>query len=281
MELKTKVRDILSSFGANEVLTYSFVSSKLLDKVGLDTKNSYKIVNSISPELQLVRQSIVPSLLDKAFVNQKLPVDKFAIFEINKVYQKVWGLDSEKVPVEKSRLGFVLAERKTQGTAYYKAKYYVENLLEALNIKAEIKTLKSTDAEVKPFEKKRAAEIIVNGETIGVVGEFRSSVKRNFKLNDFLAGFELDFDKLVELYQPTSKVDTDPVLEKRDLTVETDKTYGEIIAKIQEILAKNKLEAKITPLAIYQPEEIKHVSVHLEFKQKIDDSLMAELEKIK
>ena len=281
LELKTKVRDVLSSFGSNEVLTYSFVSSKLLEKAGLDTKNSYKIVNSISPELQIIRQSIVPSLLDKSFVNQKLPVDKFAIFEINKVYQKAWGVDNENVPVEKSRLGFVLAERKNQGTAYYKAKYYVENLLEALNIRAEIKPLKSTAAETKPFEKKRAAEIVVEGVTIGVVGEFRSSVKRNFKLGDFLAGFELDFDKLVELSKPTSEVDVEPVVEKRDLTVETDKNYGEIITKIEEILAKNNLEAKITPLAIYQPEEIKHVSVHLEFKQKIDDNLMQELEKIK
>lgn len=281
LELKTRVRDILASYGSNEVLTYSFVSSRLLEKAGLNIRNSYKIVNSISPELQLIRQSIVPSLLDKAFVNQKLPVDKFAIFEINKVYQKVWGVDSESVPVEKSRLGFVLAERKNQGTAYYKAKYYVENLLEALNIKAEIMPLKSTTAEAKPFEKKRAAEIVANGETIGVLGEFRSSVKRNFKLGDFLAGFELDFDKLVELSKPVSEVDVVPVADKRDLTVETNLSYGEIVTKIQEILSKNNLEAKISPLAIYQPEEIKHVSVHLEFKQKIDESLMQDLEKIK
>jgi len=281
LELKTKIRNTLSSFGANEVLTYSFVSSKLLEKAGLDTKNSYKIINSISPELQLVRQSIVPSLLDKAYMNQKLPVDKFAIFEINKVYQKAWGMDSENVPVEKSRLGFVLAERKTQGTAYYKAKYFVEELLKTLGISFEIKPLKSTAAEFRPFEKKRAAEIVVNGITIGVVGEFRSSVKRSFKLNDFLAGFELDFDKILELHDSTVQVDVEPVLDKRDLTVETDKSYGEVIAKIKEILVKNNLVAKITPLAIYQPEEIKHISVHLEFKQKIDDNLMLELEKIK
>ena len=281
LELKTKIRNILSSFGANEVLTYSFVSSKLLEKAGLDTKNSYKIINSISPELQLVRQSIVPSLLDKAYMNQKLPVDKFAIFEINKVYQKAWGMDSENVPVEKSRLGFVLAERKTQGTAYYKAKYFAEELLKTLGISFEIKPLKSTAAEFRPFEKKRAAEIVVNGITIGVVGEFRSSVKRSFKLNDFLAGFELDFDKILELHGSTVQVDLEPVLDKRDLTVETDKSYGEVIAKIKEILVKNNLVAKIIPLAIYQPEEIKHISVHLEFKQKIDDNLMLELEKIK
>ncbi|MBR3169373.1 phenylalanine--tRNA ligase subunit beta [Candidatus Saccharibacteria bacterium] len=281
LELKTRIKNILSSFGANEVLTYSFVSSKLLEKAGLDTKNSYKIINSISPELQLVRQSIVPSLLDKAYMNQKLPIDKFAIFEINKVYQKEWGADSENVPVEKSRLGFVLAERKTHGTAYYKAKYFVEELLKALNISFEIRTLKSTVAEAKPFEKKRAAEIVVNDVTIGIVGEFRSSVKRNFKLNDYLAGFEIDFDKILEFYASTGRIDTEPILDKRDLTVETNKDYGELIAKIKEILAKNSLTADITPLAIYQPESIKHISVHLEFRQKIDEKIMQELESIK
>ena len=91
----------------------------------------------------------------------------------------------------------------------------------------------------------------------------------------------LCFDKLVELSHPCTEVDVEPVVEKRDLTVETNKTYGEIVARIEEILAKNNLSAKISPLAIYQPEEIKHISVHLEFKQKIDDSLMSELEKIK
>jgi phenylalanyl-tRNA synthetase beta chain len=237
-------------------------------------------VNSISPELQLVRQTIVPSLLDKAYINQKMPVDKFAIFEINKVYQRELGLDEESVPVEKSRLGFVLAERKTQGTAYYKAKYYVEELLESLNINFEIKKLEKDLPESKPFEKKRAAEIIVDGELIGIVGEFKNSVKRNFKLADYLAGFEFDFDKLVELAKPVKEINLNPIVDKRDLTVETNKTYGEIIAKIEETLAKNEISAKISPLAIYQPEEIKHISVHLEFEQKIDDKIVQQLEKI-
>ena len=279
--LKTAVSDILAEFGANEVLTYSFVSSRLLDRAGLDVKNSYRIVNSISPELQLIRQTIVPSLLDKAYMNQKLPVDKFAIFEINKVYQKEWGLNSEKVPVEKNRLGLVIAERKNQGTAYYKAKYYVEELLKRFGLVPEFVALKTASQEAKPFEKKRAAEILVNGELIGVVGEFKNSVRRNFKLGDYLAGFELDFDKIIEVAKTVPTVDLAEIVDKRDLTVETDKTYGEVIQKIEEILKKHNLTARITPLAIYQPETIEHISVHLEFTEKIDDKIMAELEKIK
>ena len=223
----------------------------------------------------------MPSLLDKAYVNQKLPVDKFAIFEINQVYTKTRQVDSENVPVSQMNLGFVLAERKTKGAAYYKAKLYVEKLLEALNIKADFLPKKHDSEDSKPFEDKRLAEIWVDGEYIGVVGEFKNSVRRNFKLEDFLAGFELNFEKLQEHFTPTREIDVRPVVDKRDLTIETNETYGEIIEKIQKVLEKNQLDAEISPLAIYQPETIKHISVHLEFKQKIDDKVMHELEALK
>lgn len=262
-ESKKRVRGILKSFGANELLTYSFVSERLLKKAGLDAKNSYKIVNSISPELQYVRQSIVPSLLDKAYMNQKFPVDKFAIFEINKVYQKEWGMNEEEVPVEKMRLGFVVAERKTTGDAYYKAKFYAEKLLEELNISVKFLPIKSKNAEALPFEKKRAAEIwTVDDKYLGVVGEFKNSVKQNFKLADYLAGFEIDFDLLNEL-AGMKAVRTDfEIVEQIDETVTTSKTYAETLAEI----AKKYPDTEISPVGIYQPEgsDKKNITFHIE-----------------
>ncbi|MBR2994025.1 phenylalanine--tRNA ligase subunit beta [Candidatus Saccharibacteria bacterium] len=280
--LKKQIRNIMRRLGANEMLTYSFVSGKLLEKAGQNTKNSYKIVNSISPELQYVRQSIVPSLLDKAYMNQKIPFDKFAIFEMNKVYQKDWGMDEENVPVEKMQMGFVVAERKNHATAYYKAKKYVEELLGNLNIKVRFVTLKNNFAAEKPFEKKRAAEIVTeDGVTIGVVGEFKNSVRRNFKLGEYLAGFELNLDEILNRANEKKEIYLGEI-EKRDLTVKTAKIYAEVIEKINKVLEKHSLAAEITPLGIYQPEGAseKNISVHLEFHQKIDDEVMRELEKI-
>ena len=141
-ELKKNIRGLMDKYGANELLTYSFVSGQLLEKAGLDTKSSYKIINSISPELQFVRQSLVPSLLDKAYMNEKLPVNTFLIYEMNMVYRKELGMTDEKVPVQKTSLGFVVAERKNNETAYYKAKKYAAKLFESLNISAEFVHLK-------------------------------------------------------------------------------------------------------------------------------------------
>ena len=247
LELKSKVRDILSKYGANELLTYSFVSGRLLEKVGQEKDESYKIVNSISPELQYVRQSIVPSLLEKAYVNQKIPINKFAMFEMNKVYSKKWGKTNEKVPVEKMSIGLVLAERKNTETAYYKAKMYAAKLLRELGIEAEFVTGLPDEGYAKPFEAKRAASIMVNNDRIGVVGEFKNSVRNEFKLAAYLAGFEISLEALVEMSTDKRKIDL--VHRKtEDLTVTTDKTYAEALMEVR----KKYPTAEISPLSIYQ-----------------------------
>lgn len=281
-EFKKQIREIMRRLGANELLTYSFVSEKLLEKAGQNPKNSYKIVNSISPELQYIRQSIVPSLLDKAYINQKIPFDKFALYEINKVYQKAWGMDLDNVPVEKMQMGMVLAERKNTGTAYYKAKKYAEELLKELHISAKFLLLKGDLAVNKPFEPKRSAEIVTeDGEVVGVVGEFKNSVRLNFKLAEYLAGFEFDLDKLLEKVNGKKEIYLGEI-EKRDLTIKTTGTYAELIEKIERVLVKNNVVAEITPISIYQPIGVKEksISVHLDFHGKIDNTLMQELEKL-
>ena len=247
LELKRKIRNILSKYGANEVLTYSFVSERLLKKAKQDTKNSYKIVNSISPDLQYVRQSIVPSLLDKAYVNEKLPVDQFAIFEMNQVYRKDLGFNDEKVPIEKNSLGFVVAERKGEGTAYYKAKKYVAKLLTEFGIKAEYSLIRSKASEVLPFEPKRTAEILIDGEYLGVVGEFKNSVRSDFKLAPYVAGFEIDLDLILQKRIRRQKIDLDKKISE-DLTIETNKSYAEALKEVQ---AKYP-GAEILPGSIYR-----------------------------
>lgn len=260
--LKTDIRNLMRTFGANEVLTYSFVSERLLKKAGLESSNSYKIVNSISPELQYVRQSIVPNLLEKAYMNQKIPFDKFALYEMNKVYQKEWGMNDEDVPTEKMRMGFVVAERKGVGAAYYKAKFYAEKMLEHFNIAPRFLPIKADDAMSLPFEKKRAAEIWVGETRIGVVGEFKNSVRRNFKLAEYLAGFEIDMESVLELRGAKKVSGAFETPSKLDETVTTDKDYAEVLAEMR----LKYPNAKITPVSIYQADGVreKNITFHVE-----------------
>ena len=282
-ELKREIREKMLRFGANELLTYSFVSSKLLDNVYQEASNSYKIINSISPELQYVRQSLVPSLLEKTYLNEKLPVDRFAIYEMNKIYQKTWGLSEEGVPIEKNQLGFVVAERKGEGTAFYKAKKYVDALLAGYGINVEYVALKTSMALAKPFEPKRSAEIRLKSDpevVLGVVGEFKKSVQMNFKLTNFLAGFEIDLDLVLEHCSKDCRIDIQKT-KTRDLTVITKECFGDLLKRIEKILQKYNLKAKIIPGAIYQPsgEAERHITVRLLFADYKEEA-MKELESL-
>ena len=264
-ELKKQIRRILSKYGANEVLTYSFVSGRLIEKAGQNVKKSYRIVNSISPDLQYVRQSIVPSLLDKAHMNQKLPVDEFAMFEMNEVYSKAWGLNEENVPNEKLSLGFVLAERKNNGAAFYKAKKYAEQLFEELHIMVEFVPSKSKMEAGDPFEPVRTADIILNGQCIGVVGEFKNSVRSEFKLEPYLAGFEIvDIRSLLSEAKGVKKIEFG-TYKTEDLTVTTDKSYAEAL---KEVEAKYP-DSIIMPLSIYQAigQKTKNISFRIKTLQ--------------
>src|SRR3990167_8896886 len=88
ISFKSRVRRTLSSAGANEVLTYSFVHESLLKKVGQDPKNAYHIRNALSPDLQYYRLSIIPSLLEKVQPNIRAGFGEFALFEIGKEHFK-------------------------------------------------------------------------------------------------------------------------------------------------------------------------------------------------
>ena len=261
-ELKRRIRRILSKYGANEVLTYSFVNGKLIEKANQDVGKSYKIVNSISPDLQYIRQSIVPSLLDKAYMNQKLPVDKFAMFEMNEVYSKAWGQNDENVPNGRISLGFVLAERKNSSTAFYQAKKYAAQLFEELNISVMFIPHRCKSEAAMPFEPVRTADIMLGGECIGVVGEFKNSVRSEFKLAPYLAGFEItDLTRILQKMGVAKEIRLG-FIKTEDLTVTTDKSYAEVLAEVEVKYP----EAKISPLSVYQApgQKTKNISFRIQ-----------------
>jgi phenylalanine--tRNA ligase, beta subunit len=200
--LQSEIREILVSSGANEILTYTFVHGDLLKKAGQDPKNAYKIVNSISPELQYYRQTLMPSLLSKINQNIRGGFSEFAIFEMNKITEKALGLNEENVPFEQKKLAFVYTKNKGEN-AFFEAKNYAEFLFKKLGLKVEfVKFDLSKSPLSTEFEPKRSALIQISyseGEKIlGVIGELKKKIQKALKLPESTAGFELDLGILLE-----------------------------------------------------------------------------------
>lgn len=270
-ELKSELRDILSAFGANETLTYSFVHGDLIQKVGQDTANSYRIVNSISPDLQYIRQSIVPSLLDKSYANIRAGYDKFALFEMNQIYSRTNGVDEDGVPQNAHHLAFICVDQAGK-SGFYTAKKYLLEMLKKMGISADVKPfLVAKDQTNAYYEPKRSANIECDGKLLGHLGEIKSSILRQMKLPLGTAAFEVSLDEILAINRSSTKhfrLSQYPFV-SRDVTlsVATDAAYGEFESKIDTIFKEAGLIYRIKPSSIYRAEgsEQKNLSFHLEF----------------
>lgn len=271
-EFRFKLRDVLARAGANEVLTYSFVPTKLLQIASQDTTQAFTIVNAVSPNLQQYRLSLLPSLAEKVHPNLKQGFNEFALFELNKVHNKTDMLTTDHNPHEWQHLGFIYAaDDKSAGqrvsTAYYTTQRYLKYVFDCFNLDLDVQTFDSntnwTMAEkqmVAPFDQRRTGVIQIDGRVVGFIGEFSTSMAKGLKLPRFSAGFELDLEILAaaakakgKVYKPLSKY---PGTE-RDICLRVNQavTYRQLVEVVRAELAKTDLETTLKPVDIYQRDD--------------------------
>ncbi len=284
-QLKQELRGILSDrLAMHELLTYSFISRDLLEKVGQDPDDSYEIVNSISPELQCFRQQIVPSLLDKVRENIKSGHKDFTLYEINQVSLKSSGLTDEGTPVLKNHLGIVSLND------FYELKARILALFKSLKLNIEYRAISSETANHDPYlEPKRSAEILVGDTKIGAFGEIKAAVLRRFKLEPVISACEINLDKIAQLPRDRAtdfKISRFPFVE-RDLTlkVSTVAQFGRFDQAILAMLSAENLIAEVAPVSVYQADPAtKNISFHLRFsspERTLDqDQISAIMEKV-
>lgn len=284
---RSNLRKRLVRAGANEVLTYSFVHGNILKNAGQNTENAYRIVNALSPDLQYYRLSLTPSLLDKVNGNIRQRFDSFALFEANKVHTKQHATHGdEAVPEEFGRIALTIAAGKKAadgGTAFYQAKKMLEYMVDGMGVKLYFRPiandLKAGDDDwshahdlLAPFELKRSAVVYTDTNPIGIVGEYKKSVVKKFKLPEYAAGFEVD-DRALLLSQAPGAGSYSPLSRfpgtEQDICVQVspEKSYSEVVAAAEEALADETVEWHISPVDIYQPEsaEYKNVTLRVSF----------------
>ena len=274
-DLRMKVRKTLVRGGANEVLTYSFVHGNVLKNANQKLEDSYRITNSISPDLQYYRQTLTPSLLGAVHPNIKAGFDEFAMFELNKAHNKVHGLNEENIPGELNMLALTIAHKKSRaGAPFYAAKRMLDFLAHSLGLELIYEVIKSDPGYpvTAPFEYRRSAMVSdkASGALLGIVGEYKKSVVKNFKLPEYSAGFEIGTDALLTavsqkkpFYRPLSRYPST----ERDICFQVNENvpYAQIVDTVSEVLEKVDLETAVSPVDIYAPSEgsLKNITIRI------------------
>jgi phenylalanyl-tRNA synthetase beta chain len=274
---KSRLREILSKAGANEVLNYTFVHGNLLDRVGQDKNLAFKLNNAISPDLQYYRLSLTPSLLEKVHPNIKAGYDEFAIYEVNKAHNKeVKDHNEPGVPYEFSSLALVFAANSKKakdhpGSAYYQVRKTLDYVFAELGLQGKVRFVPldparyvdSSKQVIAYYEVNRAASLHIGDINIGVIGEYNSSVRASLKLPTLCAGFELDIAALQNASLPQLKyksLNKFPSLEQ-DITLRTDfvmpynRLHDFMKGQLQEASKEHGYHYLLKPLDIFQKED--------------------------
>ena len=263
-ELKNAVRQSLSRAGANEVLTYSFVHERILKNAEQDVAQAYKLSNALSPDLQYYRLTVLPSLLDKVHANIKAGHDEFALFEMGKGHSKMHGLGEDGLPEASQFTDVVYAAKKPgAGVPFYKIRRLVEQLARELGAELVFKPIEQelTLPVAAPFDQSRSALVeTTDGTFIGIVGELKQSVIKNFKLPAYVAAASLDtagleavYAKRDSHYQPLSRYPSTT----RDISLKVPSAvkYQQLLQTLDEVVRDVDMAVRIEPLTIYQSEE--------------------------
>jgi phenylalanyl-tRNA synthetase beta chain len=275
-ELKDKLRNILTGFGFQEILTYSLVSLEKLQKVSPQLElriPPLKVANPMTREQEYLRTSLRAGLLAALAHNQKFEQAGIRLFEIGKVFlprhasiiatmSETKGKQPEgerELPHEKEMLCALLSGTRTElswqtgkeSLDFFDAKGVVESLLGQFGLKGYFEH--SDDEGLYPG---RGADVIVQGDKVGIVGDVHPKVAQAFELSNTSCIMEIDLEKLLTKTATTSGYQSIPRFPSvsRDVALVIDEQVA--YRRVEEIIHSFPLVMKATLFDLYRGEQI-------------------------
>jgi phenylalanyl-tRNA synthetase beta chain len=234
---KLNLGRLLVAKGFYEVYNNSLTGGAYLQ----EEEKAVKILNALSSELDVMRQSLLPSALQTVLHNVNRKQKEVNIFEIGYVYFK-----EEKGFKESQHLSLVISgsktaeswQQKTQEVSFYDLKNSVADVLGQLGVTNYSSKL-STHVLFG-----QSVEIVSQNKSIGVFGQISKEVLKKFDIKQEVFAAELDLDAIFSLKQKGISYKELPKFPevRRDLSLVLDKKV-----KFEEI---EKMSYKLEPVLL-------------------------------
>ena len=231
-EVHNRIKRFLLAAGMMEVVNYSFCDPNCFDKIRLNAndplRDTVKLRNPLSPEMSVLRTTLLPSLLENAQHNRNHQIDTIALFEIGSVFigneenGRIETLEPERVTgILAGQIGEGIYSNPYRQPDFFDIKGLVEGILEVCGIVDY--TLQKTD--VPTFHPGRNAAVLLGDRQLGTFGEAHPQVLENYDLPYKAYLFEFDLESLVDTAVFTKRFEPISIYPKvaRDLAIVVDK----------------------------------------------------------
>lgn len=256
-----RMHQVMRGAGLNEASTNSLIGPNLLTKTGFthDETLQVAVTNSHSPEHTLMRQSLLPNLLEIAQLNVAQGQADVAMYELGRTYLKR-GKTNHKATgvVEKLMLGGLItgsigsndwSERSRLATTFYDVKGVMERLMQSVGFDGDVE-YQPVEGDAHPhMHPGKTAVLVSHKKEWGMVGQLNPLYQEKLKLKQPVFLFELDADQFYKWLKQTNALasaSVEHVLSPyqavtRDMAFLASKTvtHAELVSAVQDLNEKN------------------------------------------
>ena len=228
-------REALAGAGFTETWNPALVSGRELETLRI-AAHAMRVSNALSDDMDTLRTSLLPSLVDAVALNRDRGRDEVSVYEIASAYLARVGERNEAQPEEPLRLAVLATAGSTADAArqaFYSLKSVLAGCVESLS--APPCTFQRAASEL--FHPGRCAAVVLDGRQLGYIGELHPTVAGHRKIEGRLVAFEIDVEPVlaaarIPRAQPLPRF---PSVE-RDLAVVVEEhvAAGAVLAAIKE-----------------------------------------------
>jgi len=231
-----KVRNSLVSQGLVEIISWSFIDADLAEIFG-EKNEKLILANPISKELNHMRPSLVPGLVQAYQKNSARNFADLSLFEIGNVFVG----DAQKPMISGLRAG----KNKEQNHYHDERDFDVFDVKKDFLLVAEIFGLRGESLQInassapKYYHPHRSAELKLGKNTVGFFGELHPAVAKKFDIKTRVNLFEIFVDSLPNQSRSARKayVQNDFPVVERDFAFVVDRelAVGDLIKTVVNV----------------------------------------------
>lgn len=255
-KLKTKVTELLVSRGYFEVMTNSLTKPAYSkEDASIDEHKDVVILNKLSEDLGVMRQSLLYSVIEVATYNINRKQNNLKIFEFGKTYEKLAEGYKEKDHLVIGLTGSLNGEHwneKPKSVEFHDLSAVVNLIIS----KFTSQKINSTVNHKTPYS--YALELSVADKTLATLGKVDAAIGRKYGLKQELFYADIDWHLLLKLannnivFEEVSKF---PEV-RRDLSIVLNKdiTFDRVLSLAEE--KERKLLKSINVFDVYEGDKI-------------------------
>ncbi|MCM3757416.1 phenylalanine--tRNA ligase subunit beta [Sporosarcina aquimarina] len=258
-EKRRLVRRYLESAGLYQAITYSLTSRAESQSFALETAPVTELLMPMSEDRSVLRQSLLPHLLEATTYNVARRIDTVSLYETGSVFL---GTQEDGLPKEVGHVAAVITgkwvnhawQQENKKVDFFVMKGIIEGLMDTLGLTEKVTYTKATHDGLHPG---RTADILLNGEVVGVLGQLHPSEQ---KKRDLKETYVTEINLALLLAESAEALVYEQVPRypsmSRDiaLVVSKDEAAGSLMEIIQE--AGGKLLKDVTVFDLYEGDKV-------------------------